>query len=224
MCKSPEHTLIGRSESECQATLKIARTMLQNGIDRSTVMKMTGLTGVDPPLIPLSWHSLSGHQRILVGQGGTRLRLCLPSTTIKQLHHPRHVPGQTHCQWIYLLAAVVKSGIKVGSREINTVYAYTERYSIPAGPFSIAQQTLVPAHILRCFQGVSQPEQVILFRQLTGEGTPKVIELTGQLCANTQMAALLQHPLDIWSDIARETSLLQRGCQPAGQKEIFLCR
>lgn len=34
----------GRSEGERQATLKIARTMLQNGIDRSTVMKMTGLT------------------------------------------------------------------------------------------------------------------------------------------------------------------------------------
>ena len=45
MCKPPEHTLIGRSEGERQATLKIARTMLQNGIDRNTVMKMTGLTG-----------------------------------------------------------------------------------------------------------------------------------------------------------------------------------
>ncbi len=44
MCKPPEHTLIGRSEGERQATLKIARTMLQNGIDRNTVMKMTGLT------------------------------------------------------------------------------------------------------------------------------------------------------------------------------------
>nr|AVI43214.1 hypothetical protein [Klebsiella pneumoniae] len=54
MCKSPEHTLIGRSEGERQATLKIDRTMLQNGIDRNTVMKMTGLTeddGADPPLI-----------------------------------------------------------------------------------------------------------------------------------------------------------------------------
>ena len=37
----------GRSEGERQATLKIARTMLQNGIDRSTVMKMTGLTEDD---------------------------------------------------------------------------------------------------------------------------------------------------------------------------------
>jgi hypothetical protein len=55
MCKPPEHTLIGRSEGERQATLKIARTMLQNGIDRNTVMKMTGLTedtGTNPPLIP----------------------------------------------------------------------------------------------------------------------------------------------------------------------------
>ena len=47
MCKSPEHTLIGRSEGERQATLKIARTMLQNGIDRNTVMKMTDLTEDD---------------------------------------------------------------------------------------------------------------------------------------------------------------------------------
>ncbi|EDU1459450.1 Rpn family recombination-promoting nuclease/putative transposase, partial [Salmonella enterica subsp. enterica serovar Java] len=30
-----------------EATLKIARTMLQNGIDRTTVMKMTGLTEDD---------------------------------------------------------------------------------------------------------------------------------------------------------------------------------
>lgn len=37
----------GRSEGERQATLKIARTMLQNGIDRNTVMKMIGLTEDD---------------------------------------------------------------------------------------------------------------------------------------------------------------------------------
>ncbi|EFS6522105.1 TPA: Rpn family recombination-promoting nuclease/putative transposase, partial [Salmonella enterica] len=37
----------GRLEGEREATLKIARTMLQNGIDRFTVMKMTGLTEDD---------------------------------------------------------------------------------------------------------------------------------------------------------------------------------
>ncbi|ECI3619098.1 ISNCY family transposase, partial [Salmonella enterica subsp. enterica] len=37
----------GRSEGEREATLKIARTMLRNGIDRNTVMKMTGLTEDD---------------------------------------------------------------------------------------------------------------------------------------------------------------------------------
>ncbi len=37
----------GHSEGERQATPKIARTMLQNGIDRNTVMKMTGLTEDD---------------------------------------------------------------------------------------------------------------------------------------------------------------------------------
>lgn len=37
----------GRSEGEREATLKIARTMLQNGIDHTTVMKMTGLTEDD---------------------------------------------------------------------------------------------------------------------------------------------------------------------------------
>ena len=34
-------------KGEREATLKIARTMLQNGIDRNTVMKMTGLTEDD---------------------------------------------------------------------------------------------------------------------------------------------------------------------------------
>ncbi|XTZ39010.1 Rpn family recombination-promoting nuclease/putative transposase [Salmonella enterica] len=34
----------GRSEGQREATLNIARTMLQNGLDRHTVMKMTGLT------------------------------------------------------------------------------------------------------------------------------------------------------------------------------------
>ena len=37
----------GRTEGEREATLKIARTMLQNGLDRITVMKMTGLTEDD---------------------------------------------------------------------------------------------------------------------------------------------------------------------------------
>lgn len=37
----------GIEKGEREATLKIARTMLQNGIDRSTVMEMTGLTEDD---------------------------------------------------------------------------------------------------------------------------------------------------------------------------------
>ncbi|EPR9734487.1 Rpn family recombination-promoting nuclease/putative transposase [Enterobacter bugandensis] len=37
----------GIEKGEREATLKIARTMLQNGIDRSTVMKMTGLSEDD---------------------------------------------------------------------------------------------------------------------------------------------------------------------------------
>jgi predicted transposase YdaD len=37
----------GRSEGERGATLKIARTMLQNALDRNTVMKMTGLSEDD---------------------------------------------------------------------------------------------------------------------------------------------------------------------------------
>lgn len=37
----------GRSEGEREATLKIARTMLQNGLDHNTVKKMTGLTDDD---------------------------------------------------------------------------------------------------------------------------------------------------------------------------------
>lgn len=75
MCKPPEHTLIGRSEGERQATLKIARTMLQNGIDRNTVMKMTGLTEDDLALP-------AGPSVKTAGQGGIRLRLSLPATAI----------------------------------------------------------------------------------------------------------------------------------------------
>ena len=41
----------GRSEGEREATLKIARTMLQNGLDNETVMKMTGLNVDDLALI-----------------------------------------------------------------------------------------------------------------------------------------------------------------------------
>lgn len=37
----------GRSEGAREATLKIARTMLQNGLDHHTVKKMTGLTDDD---------------------------------------------------------------------------------------------------------------------------------------------------------------------------------
>ena len=37
----------GIEKSEREATLKIARTMLQNGLDRNTVMKMTSLSEDD---------------------------------------------------------------------------------------------------------------------------------------------------------------------------------
>lgn len=37
----------GIEKGEREATLKIARTMLQNGIDRNIVMKVTGLTEDD---------------------------------------------------------------------------------------------------------------------------------------------------------------------------------
>lgn len=37
----------GRSEGEREAILKIARTMLQNSLDRNTVMTMTGLSEDD---------------------------------------------------------------------------------------------------------------------------------------------------------------------------------
>ncbi|EJK8888597.1 Rpn family recombination-promoting nuclease/putative transposase, partial [Salmonella enterica] len=37
----------GRNEGKLEGKLEVARTMLQNGIDRSTVMKMTGLSEDD---------------------------------------------------------------------------------------------------------------------------------------------------------------------------------
>jgi predicted transposase/invertase (TIGR01784 family) len=37
----------GRQEGEREAALKIARTMLANGLDRDSIMKMTGLTADD---------------------------------------------------------------------------------------------------------------------------------------------------------------------------------
>ncbi|CAI2538291.1 Putative transposase, YhgA-like [Serratia ficaria] len=42
-----EGKLEGKREGEREASLKIARTMLDNGLDRSTVMKMTGLSEDD---------------------------------------------------------------------------------------------------------------------------------------------------------------------------------
>ncbi|MFU8351544.1 ISNCY family transposase, partial [Klebsiella quasipneumoniae] len=37
----------GRNEGKLEGKLEVARTMLRSGIDRSTVMKMTGLTEDD---------------------------------------------------------------------------------------------------------------------------------------------------------------------------------
>ncbi|MGC0878937.1 Rpn family recombination-promoting nuclease/putative transposase, partial [Pantoea agglomerans] len=37
----------GRNEGMLEGKLEVARTMLQNGLDRNTVMKMTGLTEDD---------------------------------------------------------------------------------------------------------------------------------------------------------------------------------
>jgi predicted transposase/invertase (TIGR01784 family) len=38
---------LGRQEGRNEGKLEVARTMLQNGLDRNTVMKMTGLTEDD---------------------------------------------------------------------------------------------------------------------------------------------------------------------------------
>lgn len=37
----------GRHEGKLEGKLEVARTMLQNGLDRNTVMKMTGLSEDD---------------------------------------------------------------------------------------------------------------------------------------------------------------------------------
>lgn len=190
----------GIEKGEREATLKIARTMLQNGIDRNTVMKMTGLTrrpGAALSLIILFWAPLSGCQSKLTGKGSIPFRLCLPATPVKQLHHTSHITAQTCCQRIYLLATVVKSDIEVCPGQINPVYARFQGNSMPARPFPVAQQTAAPVHIFRRFQDIGQPEQIIPFRQLAGAGTPEVIQLAGQLCPDAQLAALLQHPLDV---------------------------
>lgn len=47
-----------------------------------------------------------------MGQGGTRVRLCLPATAIKHLHPPRYVPRQTCCKRIYC-RPLSKSDIEV---------------------------------------------------------------------------------------------------------------
>lgn len=41
----------GRNEGKQEGKLEVARTMLENGIDRNTVMKMTGLSEDDLALI-----------------------------------------------------------------------------------------------------------------------------------------------------------------------------
>jgi len=79
-------------------------------------------------------------------------------------------------------------------------------------------------HVFCGFQGIRQPEQIVLFRLLASAGTPEVIKFTGQLRADTQLAALFQQPLDVRIYLPCEAPLLQRGRQPAGDKEIFLCR
>lgn len=38
---------IGEEKGRLEGKLEVARTMLQNGLDRSTVMKMTGLAAED---------------------------------------------------------------------------------------------------------------------------------------------------------------------------------
>ncbi|EHA2591298.1 hypothetical protein JKI69_003679 [Salmonella enterica] len=43
-------------------------------------------------------------------------------------------------------------------------------------------------HIFGCFQGIGQPEQIVLFSQLAGAGTPEVIQLAGQLRADVPVS------------------------------------
>ncbi|ALR08463.2 hypothetical protein XFFB_03530 [Xylella fastidiosa] len=65
-------------------------------------------------------------------------------------------------------------------------------------------------------------EQVVLLRERADAGTPEVIQLAGQLRADAQLASLFEKPLNIRGNIMRKTPLLQRGSQPAGEKEVFL--
>lgn len=73
---------------------------------------------------------------------------------------------------------------------MNVVHAGIQGHGIPAGPFPIAQQAVVPVHVLRGFNRIRQPEQVILLRQFAGAGTPELVQLAGQLCNDTQLASL----------------------------------
>nr|URZ91888.1 hypothetical protein [Klebsiella pneumoniae] len=174
------------------------------------------------PLIPLSWHSLSGHQRKQVGQGGIPFRRCQPATAAEQRHQVCHIPGQTRQQRIYLSAIVVKGRIEVSPGEINAVHAGIQGDGIPAGPFPVVQQAVVPEHILRSFQGIRQPEQVVLFRQLAGAGAPEVIHFFGQSGLDAMPSPLSQQPADVLRDLPRKTPLLQGRGQPAGEKEVCL--
>ncbi|EKA6839837.1 hypothetical protein OL102_001393 [Salmonella enterica] len=71
-------------------------------------------------------------------------------------------------------------------------------------------------HVFRCLQRIGQPEQVVLFSQLIGTGTPEVIQLAGQLRADAQLASLLQKLFNVGRDITRNSALIQFARPPAG--------
>lgn len=120
MCKPPEHTLIGRSEGERQATLKIARTMLQNGIDRNTVMKMTGLTEDD-------WHKSATNPPFLALSAGPSVKTGGPAG-----RHQTQAQPASHSDLTVSLSQLKEFALSLNYRSSERIISYFSNYSVHA--------------------------------------------------------------------------------------------
>jgi len=65
--------------------------------------------------------------------------------------------------------------------------------SMASCPLPVAEQPVHPVHVLRSLQGIDQPEQVIMFRQLAGARTPEIVQLAGKLGADVILAAIIRN-------------------------------
>ncbi|MGP4132276.1 hypothetical protein OJE16_22080 [Pantoea tagorei] len=147
----------------------------------------------------------------------------LPFTAVKKLLKASYVSCKARYKRIYLTAFGIKRCSQTGLRDINAVHTGIQPCCMTSRPFSVRKQPVCPIHVPCGFYYTGKAMEIVLFSKRARAWLPQIVELAGQPRASTILTALLQQPLNVWSDISGKAMLFQISRQPASYKEVLLC-